>query len=77
MSKWQKFRLSIAILSEGVGCLFVLCAVYFQYQSVTNSVDVPNVFGIWLGILSGFFFLVVGLLLAVSIKKYIPSKPYL
>ena len=74
MNKWQNFRLLVALLSECVGYLFVIWSAYLQYQSVTDSVDVPNVFGIWLGLMFGFFFLVIGLLCVRSIKKNISEK---
>lgn len=74
MSKWQNFRLLIALLSECVGYLFVIWSAYLQYQNVTNSVDASDVFAIWLGLMFGFFFLVIGLLCVKSIKKNISEK---
>lgn len=74
MSKWQIFRLFVALLSECVGYLFIIWSAYLQYQNVTNNVEVPNVFGIWLDLMFGFFFLVIGILCARSIKKNISEK---
>ncbi len=74
MSVWQWVRLVTVVLIEGIGYLFLLWAIYLQYQSVTNSVEEPNIFGIWLGIIFCFFFLVVGLLCVRTIKKHISEK---
>ncbi len=74
MSKWQIFRLLVALVSECVGYLFILWSAYLQYQSVTNNVDVANVFGVWLSLMFGFFFLVIGLLCVLSIKNLISEK---
>ncbi len=56
LSKWQKLRLLSAMISEGVGYLFVIWSAQLQYQNVTNSIETSNVFGIWLGIIIGFFY---------------------
>ena len=74
MTKFQNFRLLVALLSECIGYLFVLWSAYLQYLQAENSVDMPNVFGIWLSLMLGFLFLVIGILCARSIKRYIPEN---
>ena len=76
MNKWQRFRLSAAIKSECIGYLLVLCTAYFQYKIITEGVEQGNVFGLLMGLAYGFIFLVIGLLLAVSVKKHISSQKY-
>lgn len=74
MKAWQRVRLVTVILIECIGYLFVLWAIHLQFQLVTKSVEEPNIFGIWLGILFGFFFLVIGLLCVRTIKNHISEK---
>jgi len=76
MSRWQRFRLSSAIKSECLGYLLVLCAVYFKYQIITEGIEQGYVWGLLLGVGYGFVFLAIGIILAVSVKKYISSKQY-
>jgi hypothetical protein len=76
MSKWQRFRLSAAIKSSCFGYLLVLCAVYFKYQIITEGNEQGYVWGLLLGGGYGFIFLVIAILLAVSVKKYISSQQY-
>lgn len=71
MNAWQRFRFGGAILSEGIGLLFVIWAAYLQFQSIINTVNEPNIFGFWLGVINGFFFVIVGGLLTLSVKKHL------
>jgi hypothetical protein len=66
MTAWQRFRRRAAILSEGIGFLFVIWAAYLQFQNIADTVDEPNIFGIWLGIIGGFIFLLVGSFFTLS-----------
>ena len=76
MSKWQRFRLSAAIKSEGLGFLLVLSAIYFKYQIFPEGIEQGYVWGLLLGVGYGFIFLVIGIILTVSVKKYISSSKY-
>jgi len=74
MSALQRFRLVSVIIVEGVGYLFVLWAMNLQLQSAINNTEIPDVFGFWLSILMGFFFLAIGLLSIYPIKRQISEK---
>lgn len=69
MTKLQNFKLLVALLSECIGYLFVLWSAYLQYLQAENSVDMHDVFGIWLSLLFGFLFLIIGILCVRSIKN--------
>lgn len=71
MTAWQRFRLRAAILSEGIGLLFVIWSAYLQFQNIFDTVNEPNIFGIWLGIIYGFIFLLIGVLFTLSLKKHL------
>jgi hypothetical protein len=71
MTAWQRFRLRAAILSEGIGFLFVIWAAYLQFQNIADTVDEPNIFGIWLGIIGGFIFL------PLSLKKHLAKGMFI
>lgn len=74
MTKLQNFKLLFALLSECIGYLFVFWSAYLQYLKAENSVDMPNVFGIWLSLMLGFLFLVIGILCVRSIKNIISEN---
>jgi len=76
MSKWQRFRLSAAIKCECIGYILVLCAVYFKYQIMSEGIEQGYVWGLLLGVAYGVIFLVIGILLTVSVKKYISVQRY-
>jgi hypothetical protein len=77
MTAWQRFRRRAAILSEGIGFLFVIWAAYLQFQNIADTVDEPNIFGIWLGIIGGFIFLLVGSFFTLSLKKHLAKGMFI
>jgi len=70
----QRFRLVTVFLIEGAGYLSILWGANLLYQYATGPLEDSNIFGAWIAIVAGFFFLVIGLLDVRALKKDISLK---
>lgn len=77
MSIFQKARFSFAVISQGIGAIFLVMAAYYTVMYFTdteNHLRHEYLMGTWLGLLYATGFSLSSALLAVSVKNEI-SKP--
>ena len=77
MTVWQKIRLWVALVIEMAGWLFVAWAattalpLFFDHDQVFNAV------GLLVGLANGFFFLLLGSLVMLSVRRCLSESLFL
>ena len=69
MTVWQKIRFWVGLTIEGAGWLFVLWAAAIALQIFFHPAGEINLWGLFLGLANGFFFLLIGALLMLSLRR--------